>query len=227
MTEIIAHRGASRDHRENTLAAFSAALEQGADGIELDVHATRDGTVVVHHDPVLRAEAGEQPLAIAALSAGDLTAVRLPDGSGIPTLDDVLTLVGTRAAVYVEVKASGIESRLVDCLRRHPASRVAVHAFDHRIPVAVREVLPGLPIGFLSASYPLDLRSVLHDARPEALWQHTDVIDASLVRAAHALGARVLAWTVNDPVRAAHLIAMGVDALCTDTPGLLRSRLAA
>ncbi|MEO7522209.1 MAG: glycerophosphodiester phosphodiesterase [Gemmatimonas sp.] len=226
MIEIIAHRGASRDHRENTLAAFAAALEQGADGIELDVHATRDGRVVVHHDPMF-SEAREAPArAISRISLAELGAARLPDAGGIPTLDQVLELVGHRATVYVEVKASGIERQVAACLGRHAAARVAVHAFDHRIPVAIRALVPRLDIGFLSASYPLDVASLLRDALPNAFWQHADLIDAALVAAAHAFGARVVAWTENDPVHARSLIAMGVDALCTDTPGFLRSGLA-
>lgn len=225
MTEIIAHRGASRDFRENTLPAFTAALEQGADGIELDVHSTRDGAIVVHHDAALRGNGADGRRSLSDMTATEVGAVRFPDGSGIPTLDEVLALVGVRATVYVEVKAARIEPELVECLRRHPTSRVAVHAFDHRIPVAVRALLPGVAIGFLSSSYPLNLSASLGDARPETLWQHTDVIDAALVRAAHSLGTRVAAWTENDPVHARELIAMGVDALCTDTPGALRARL--
>jgi glycerophosphoryl diester phosphodiesterase len=225
MTEIIAHRGASADAHENTLAAFTRALEQGADGIELDVHATRDGAVVVHHDPVLRV-AGGAPRAIAGMSALEVAAVRLASGDPIPTLDETLAVVGARATVYVEVKGVGIEAALVACLRRHPGCRTAVHAFDHRIPVAVRELRPGTPIGFLSASYPLDPIAMLARGTPDALWQHASMIDAALVDAAHGGGARVIAWTENDPGRARALLAMGVDAICTDAPGLLRARLA-
>jgi glycerophosphoryl diester phosphodiesterase len=226
MPEIIAHRGASADAHENTLAAFMRAIDQGADGIELDVHATQDDVVVVHHDPVLRLPGGVPPRPIAGMSSTEIAAVRLASGDPIPTLDDTLTLVGARAVVYVEVKAVGIEAALVACLRRHPGCRAAVHAFDHRIPVAVREAMPGVPIGFLSASYPLDVGGSLAHGTPEALWQHASIIDAALVHAAHARGARVIAWTENDPARARALFAMGVDAVCTDTPGLLRARLA-
>ncbi|MEO7521526.1 MAG: glycerophosphodiester phosphodiesterase, partial [Gemmatimonas sp.] len=118
MTEIIAHRGASRDLLENTLSAFAAALEQGADGLELDVHSTRDGAMVVHHDPVLRSRNSATPRRIPDLTLEEVGAMRLADGSRVPTLDEVLTLVAGRATVYVEVKATGIEEPLVKCLRR-------------------------------------------------------------------------------------------------------------
>ncbi|MES2521111.1 MAG: glycerophosphodiester phosphodiesterase [Gemmatimonadota bacterium] len=224
-TEIIAHRGASRERRENTLPAFALALEHGADGIELDVHQTRDGTVIVHHDPVVQIEPGGPGLPLSAMTDAEVTSIRLPGGDALPTLDSVFELIGDRATVYVEIKGSGMVASLVACLRRHGGARYAVHAFDHRMPVAVREALPGTDIGFLSASYPLDVAAVLRPAGAGALWQHQTLIDESLVQAAHSAGSRVIAWTENDPTHARELIALGVDALCTDTPAALRAAL--
>jgi len=226
--QIIAHRGAPREALENTIPAFQAAMAQRADAIELDVHATRDGIVIVHHDDHLPPDRNE-PFAsgrsIADLDADEVLRRPLPGGFHIPTLDDVLDLVGSQLVVYVEVKAVGIEGPLLACLDRHPAVRTAVHAFDHRIPVAVRVARPSLPIGLLSSSYPLDLPGFIGPGRPEALWQHGGLIDDALVRDAHAMGARVIAWTVNDPDHARSLWAMGVDGICTDLPGAMRRSL--
>lgn len=230
MIEIIAHRGASRDCLENTLDAFQRALEQRADGIELDVHATRDGHVVVHHDPVVRHSSHGDPVRIAGLLASELAEVRLSDGSRVPALDEVFDLVGGRLSVYVEVKAAGIELPLLDCLARvesrHADSRFAVHSFDHRIPSALRAARPATSIGFLSASYPMDVGQMLGVQPPAALWQAGDLIDRRLVQAAHERGARVIAWTVNGQAHARALMELGVDAVCTDTPGPLRAGLA-
>ncbi len=212
---------------ENTLPSFERALQQGADGIELDVHVTSDGTVVVHHDAAYR-DAGAPELgrrALAATTAGDLRRVRLASGDTIPTLDEVLDLVATRATVYIEIKANAMEDALVRCLSHHAASHVAVHSFDHRIPVAIRARRRQTAIGFLSASYPLNFNALLLDAHVDALWQETHLIDDALIAAAHSFGTRVVAWTENDAAHARALIAMGVDALCTDTPGVLRASL--
>jgi glycerophosphoryl diester phosphodiesterase len=162
---------------------------------------------------------------LSAVDAADLLTHRLKGGLALPTLDAVLNLVGARATVYVEVKAPGIEGSLVACLDRHPLARAAVHAFDHRIPVAIQLARPRVPIGLLSTSYPVSLRGFVGAAHPQALWQQAALIDADLVRAAHELGARVVAWTENDAVHARSLVAMGVDALCTDVPGPLRAAL--
>ena len=225
--EIIAHRGAPREALENTLPAFQAAMDQGADGIELDVHVTRDGVVVVHHDSTLPIDTGGggSLRRIADLLYREVLECPLAGGASMPTLDAALQLIGTRANVYVEVKSAGIERPLVECLARHPDSRVAVHAFDHRIPVAVRALRADIAIGVLSASYPLDIPGFIEKAQAQAFWQQAELIDRALVIAAHALGARLVAWTENDDVHARALIAMGVDALCTDTPGQLRAAL--
>src|ERR671916_1175095 len=97
----IAHRGAPREHPENTLPAFARALELNADGIELDVHATRDGVVVVHHDPVPRATPDDPRLAgrpIADLTYAEVEQFSVAPGVPIPTLADVLALIGDGAA---------------------------------------------------------------------------------------------------------------------------------
>jgi glycerophosphoryl diester phosphodiesterase len=226
--EIIAHRGAPREAHENTLPAFRLALAQGADGLELDVHATRDGIVVVHHDPVIRRRVSDTILTpIADLDAAELTALVMPGDSRIPTLAEVFEMVGDRATVYVEVKGAGIEAPVIACLDRYPRVRTAVHAFDHRIPVAVRTRRPDTSIGLLSTSYPTSLAAFIGQVTPNAFWQHAHLIDEQLVRNAHALNARLIAWTVNDAAHARDLTRMGVDALCTDTPGLLRAALMA
>ena len=225
---IIAHRGASRECRENTLPAFRRALELGADGIELDVHGTRDGVLVVHHDPTLALRHGDivEEVRIASLTATEVAQHRLMSGDRVPTLDEVCALVGTKAVLYVEVKAPHVEALVAAFLDAHAQVRCEVHAFDHRIPVGVRAVRPGTPIGLLSASYPLDVRGVLSCSDATAFWQHAELIDEPLVLAVHAAGVRLIAWTVNSAPHARQLAAWGVDGICTDVPDLIRTAVA-
>lgn len=213
--EIVAHRGLPREARENTLAAFALAVEAGCDAIELDVHATSDGVVVVHHDPVLHAPPGatvRDPI-VRLTHAQVLT--RSPHDWPISTLHDVLDLVGIRARVYVEVKAPNIESLVCDVLAAHTCE-VAVHSFDHRISSKVRSLAPRLPVGVLMSSYLIDPSLPISLTGARDLWQQWELIDRELVDRAHAAGGRVVAWTVNDVPDAARLAAIGVDALCTD-----------
>jgi glycerophosphoryl diester phosphodiesterase len=212
---LIAHRGASRLRRENTIEAFTVALDQGADGLELDVHATQDGVVVVHHDPGLR--------------NGKLiahTRYRELDDDSVPTLGEVLALAGERAHVYVEIKAEGVERAVVEAIRSGSA-RASVHSFDHRIARLVRSLAPDIEVGVLSTSYPIDPVRQAIDAGALDLWQEWRLIDEEMVEAAHASGLRVIAWTVNDAAGARKLSSIGVDGLCGDDLDLLRSSLPA
>ncbi|MFN8667411.1 MAG: glycerophosphodiester phosphodiesterase [Gemmatimonadaceae bacterium] len=207
-----------RKSRENTLAGFALAIEAGADGIEIDVHATRDGVVVVHHDPALTpppgSPAGSQGIAIRALSFAELRRETF-GGGDIPTLDETLAFVDGRAVLYVEIKAPDIESRVVSELALHGA-RAAVHSFDHRVSRTVKAIARDIPTGVLSSSYLIDPERVLKGANARDYWQRWEMIDASLVQHVHAVGGRVIAWTVNAPAAIAHLKSLGVDAVCTD-----------
>lgn len=227
-TEVIAHRGSPRELHENTLESFERALAHGADAIELDVHGTADGAVVVHHDPTLRAEGASEPggarPAIAHTRLDAVLAAALPGGLRVPTLDEVLALVGARAKVYVEIKARGIERAVVDVLARHE-TRCAVHSFDHRIVRAVKELAPDLRTGVLLTSYLIDTVAAMRAAGATDLWQHCEYVDAELVQTVHAAGGRVIAWTVNGWAVARELAELGLDGICTDVTPTVRESL--
>jgi len=223
--EIIGHRGSPREHRENTLPSFARAFADGADAVELDVHATRDGIVVIHHDATTNARAGEHGprVVIAASTADEIAAVHIPGGS-IPTLAAVLSATPDRATVYVEVKAPAIEVAVVSVIRSS-GRRCAVHSFDHRIALRVHELEPTIPVGILQTSYPIDPLRPIRDAAARDLWQHWELIDLALIDRVHDQGGRVIAWTVNDPDVARRLVDWGIDGICTDVPAVMRSRV--
>ena len=112
--EIIGHRGSPREHRENTLPSFKRAFDDGADGVELDVHGTRDGAVVVHHDSATNSRAGDSGtvMVIAESTLAALRAVEIGTDR-IPTLEEMLASVPDRGTVYVEVKAPRIEEFVI------------------------------------------------------------------------------------------------------------------
>jgi glycerophosphoryl diester phosphodiesterase len=215
--ERISHRGAHQTHPENSIAAFERALELGAEGIELDVHATRDGIVVVHHDPVVHARHPQRPAhkAIANLSAAELERFPLADGTRVPTLHEALDAIGNRVTVYVEIKAPNIEALVTRCIRESEAT-CAVHSFDHRIVKIVKSIFPAIRTGVLEVSRHIDPVASLASASAEDLWQEVDSIDEEIVERAHSVGARVVAWTANDATQWDTLHALGVDAICTD-----------
>jgi glycerophosphoryl diester phosphodiesterase len=216
---IIAHRGFALRSPENSLEAFRAAVEIGLDGIELDVHDTADGVLVVHHDP----EVGGRP--IRAQQGAAVRRQRLANGEPIPTLEEALEAIGDRCLVFVEVKSLDPrhDARLLAALKGGPApARYHVHSFDHRVVRRLLAQRSGLVGGILSSSYPVDPWRQMQDAGAVELWQEAPLIDQELVRGAHQRGFRVYAWTVDQPERARELVATGVDGLCTNRPEVVR-----
>jgi glycerophosphoryl diester phosphodiesterase len=220
---------------ENSIPAFLRALELGADAIELDVHATIDGTVVVHHDASLTMGSGSPTwgrtiavtpnreasgLAIASLSASDLKNFPLSRGIWIPTLSGVFEAIGDSAMIFVEIKAPDIEPLVVRCIRESIAN-CAVHSFDHRIARNVKRIFPAIRTGVLEVARHVDPAASLVATGAQDLWQQVDYIDEDLVARAHSCDAKVIAWTANDPAQWKTLSALGVDGICTDRIGEL------
>lgn len=226
---LVAHRGAPRERPENTLPAFLRALELGADGIELDVHGTKDGVVVVHHDEVPRATAPTGALAgkrIDALVFDELQGFSIRGIALIPTLEEVLAVVKGRAEVFIEIKGRGIERAVVEVVRASRApERCAVHSFDHDAVRRVRELAPEIRGGILFDRPLPDVPAAMRAADALDVWPQWELVDDALVRAAHDAGGRVIPWTVNRPERARALAALGVDALCSDVLPVVRAAL--
>src|SRR5512133_309195 len=168
--ERIGHRGAPREFPENTLPAFQRAFERGATAVELDVHATADGAVVVHHDPALsRSVKGHPGQPIAGLTLKELQTVELAQGIRIPTLEQVFAIVPKGCRVYVEIKGSGIEAmvaRVVSAVKRD----CAVHSFDHAAVARMRELAPDIPRGILFDERAFDVIRAMHETGARDVW---------------------------------------------------------
>jgi glycerophosphoryl diester phosphodiesterase len=212
--ERIGHRGAKRELPENTLAAFERAFDRGADAIELDVHATTDGVVVVHHDPTAHSSEGGLVI-LAAADWKTVQTVEFVGGMGIPKLADVLAATPDPATIYVEIKGKDIEM-LVAATIRESRARCAVHSFDHDSIVQMAEIAPEIPRGVLFEDHIPDIARLLERTGARDVWPNWKLVDRDLVDQVHGANARVICWTVNDRATAEKLVALGVDALCGD-----------
>ncbi|MBM3671100.1 MAG: glycerophosphodiester phosphodiesterase [Actinobacteria bacterium] len=222
---VLAHRGARRDAPENTLAAFSLALAQGADGVELDVHRTADGGLVVHHD----ADAKR----LGVLATRTLAEIRdaRPD---IPTLDEVLDAC-TGALVNIEIKnlpgdgdfdPEEVAAELVvECLRRRGNDQVIVSSFNLATIDRVRTLDPSVPTALLimRGIEPLVALDLCHERGHGALHPFTKLLKGEaanvVIGRANELDVRVHVWTVNDTKEMVRLADAGVHAVITDLPG--------
>ena len=209
----IAHRGMPRLARENTLSSFQLALDAGADGIELDVHTTADGVVVVHHDPTLPAGPAISDLTYSALREA------APDA---PTLRDVCDLVGGRAELFVEIKGVGIE-HVVAALLGQYLGACAIHSFDHAAIRRLHDSGTALRLGVLYEGNE-DGLAIMDRCGAMDLWPHFPLVSQGLVTNVHARGGRIIPWTVNAAATAARLEELGVDGICTDDVRMLERR---
>jgi glycerophosphoryl diester phosphodiesterase len=226
---VLAHRGARTVAPENTIEAFRIALEQRADGVELDVHRTADGGVVVHHDATAPA--------LGVLAELELTAIRAqrPD---VPTLEEALDAC-RGALVNVEIKnlpgapdydeSDRVAALVVELLAaRGHRDHVLVSSFNLSTIDRLRELDPAVPTGFLVmlGIDPLDAAGLVADRGHDALHPVRVMLagdDAPrIVGRAHELGVAVNAWTVNDEAEIERLASIGVDAVITDHPDVAR-----
>ncbi|HUG87752.1 MAG TPA: glycerophosphodiester phosphodiesterase [Actinomycetota bacterium] len=246
---VIAHRGASADHPENTLAAFAAAAEAGADLVELDARITADGVAVALHDLDLDRTTDAR----GAVHAMPLAEVKRADASGgrgprqeVPTLAEVLELLAeTGTGVDVEIKnlpgepsyergGAAIVEAVLGALEGFPGAAI-VTSFDPSSLRTARRLAPEVATGLLTlgAEGPeaaLDL--VLEDGHPWLL-PHVFAVDRGgdeLLGAARDRGVAVGTWTVDDEAAIERLFARGVAAVATNRPAIgvgARDRVAA
>jgi len=193
--------------RENSLPSFALALEAGAEGIELDVHATRDGIAVVHHDAALSDGT--------VIAEASVAAVRSASHESVPTLAEVCDLVQGRAELFVEIKGAAMEQLVLDVMRGFRGA-FAIHSFDHGLLARIHAIDPSLRLGVLFEDTAPDVRVLMNRTGALDVWPHAPLITQRLVDEIHADGGRVIAWTVNAPAEVARLARLGVDGLCGD-----------
>jgi glycerophosphoryl diester phosphodiesterase len=219
MVLIIAHRGGSAIEPENSLAAFRRAFEVGADGVELDVHTTADGELVVIHD----ADLAGRP--VCNLQSAFVLQHRLRNGEPLPTLRAALDVITPGGLAFIELKALPPEAdqRLLALIDACPApDRCRVHAFDHALIRRLTARRPTLQAGILSDSYAVKPAIDVTNAGAVALWQRADLVDAPLAALVREAGYALYAWTVDRSERMRRLVADGVDGICTNRPDLAR-----
>jgi glycerophosphoryl diester phosphodiesterase len=237
MTLNIAHRGASALAPENTIAAFERAVELGADVIELDLHMSQDGELVVIHDDTLdRTTDGSGPVhqrslaELMRLDAGRWFGKGFA-GQRIPRLDEVLDRFAGKVQLALEVKASsaffpGIEEKVVSALRRHSAiGQAAVASFDHYALQRLKEIEPALRTAALLVGRPVSLSALAGPAKANGLALEASFVTKTEVEACRAAGLQIVVWVVNEPAQMRHFINLGVDGIITDRPDLLHLAL--
>lgn len=236
---IMGHRGYQARYPENTLVSFLAAVEAGAQFVELDVTLTRDNQVaVMHDDTVDRTTDGRGRVsgydldALQQLDAGSWFHPRF-SGERIPSLDEVLEKVAPKAHINIEIKSheltdcdltGQVEQGVIDLvLTRGVEKRVLISSFDPEVLKRIQQLDPGIKIALISKQSPPDetvarcLELAAFSYHP-----HLDYIDRELVRTLHKADVHVFPWNINDARDIRHAFSMGVDGLIAKDPLLVR-----
>ncbi|MGI9242459.1 MAG: glycerophosphodiester phosphodiesterase [Verrucomicrobiales bacterium] len=249
---IIAHRGASADAPENTLAAFKLAWERGADGIEGDFYLSKDGEIVCIHDGTTQRTSGKKAnLVVAKTSFAELR--KLDVGSWknpkfaserIPTLREVIKTIPPEKQIFIEIKCG---KEIVPVLKQQLAEspdlkpeQISIISFKEEVISACRKQLPHLTANWL-VSYKEDKETAELKPAADSVFTsllrtgasglgtqaQTKVIDRAFVTRLRDAEWGFHCWTVNDPAVAKQFQALGVDSITTDRPAFIRQAIAA
>ncbi|MBO7707534.1 MAG: hypothetical protein J6S42_02510 [Thermoguttaceae bacterium] len=226
-TPVVAHRGFSGIKPENTLAAFRAAVDVGANGAECDIRRAADGVIYIMHDGNFKRTAGHD-VAAGTIPYSEIESFDAGEGEKIPTLESYLTLLkGTATRPIIEVKEDGFEEQLVEMIRAFELEKTAVVIdFSAARVKKIRELAPEICVAWLCGfnnETPEDeivekIIATLKDCNTNVVDMQFGRTTPALVQKLHEAGISVWCWTVDNPEDIARLYDMGVDSVTTNFP---------
>jgi glycerophosphoryl diester phosphodiesterase len=218
---VTSHRGAGSLEPENTLRAIRRAIALGVDQIEIDVQLTKDGQLILMHDPTVdRTTNGSGK--IAELTCAEIRQLDAGSGERIPTLDEALVLLNGKVILQIELKGVGTATsvvRAVEAARQE--DQVVLTSFMHQELKDAHRLNPRLQLGALWGRLPVDVMQQTKQLAAEALHIWHEFVDQHFVTEAHAQGLLVRAWNTSKEEDMRRLINLGVDAIGSDRPDVL------
>lgn len=226
---IFAHRGASGEAPENTLQAIELALEQKCDGVEIDIHQVEDEFVVIHDRWLQRTTNGSGLVcensveAIRSLDAGK--------GQAVPTLKDVISCIGNRCTLNIEIKGVRDPLSLIRYLKDYAShqpldfGQLLFSSFDHHQLQAIHAISPEWRIGALTGSKPLTYAAFAQQLNAYSVNIDLNVVDRAFIEDAKQRGLSVYVYTVDEPEDLLALNRLGADGVFTNYPARARDVL--
>lgn len=219
---IIAHRGASGYEPENTLNSVKKALELGADMVEVDVHVSKDGQIMVIHDARLERTTNGRGY-VRDLTLKELKKLDAGLGERIPTLEEVIELMRGEAQLAVEIKVPGIEEKVLQIIKENELENDSLFtSFYHPVLKHVRELDPNVKTGVIIASRPIKPAQLAIDANANALLPKHTYVDLHMVEESHKHNLTIYPWTIDTINEIRPLVKMGVDGIVTNKPDVLK-----
>ena len=234
---IIAHRGASFEAPENTLASVNLAWEQNTDAVEIDVYLSKDNKIMVIHDKDTKRTAGEKLVVKESMASDlrklDVGSFKSPDyqGEKIPFLSEVIETIPEGKKLIVEVKCgteilpflkeSFIKSGKID--------QLVIISFDFDVVAGAKKIMPEVSAYWLhfnlAGEYNTKWIEKAREADLDGLNFRHKGISEEYIKSVHDANMEIYAWTVDDPEEAAKLFGFGIDGITTNRPGWMRKEL--
>lgn len=235
--EIIAHRGASFDAPENTLASVNLAWERNADAVEIDVHLSKDNKIMVIHDKDTKRTAGKKLVVKESISSEmrklDVGSFKSADykGEKMPFLSEVIETVPEGKKLFVEVKCG---TEVLPFLKEvfvksGKIERLVVISFDFDVVAGSKEIMPEVPAYLLHynllGNYSTKWIDKANETNLDGLNFRYKGISEEFIKNVHDAGMKIYTWTVDDPEEAAVLIGSGIDGITTNRPGWMKKKI--
>jgi glycerophosphoryl diester phosphodiesterase len=216
----VGHRGARAYEPENTLRSFKKALELGVDAVELDLHRTRDGEIVVIHDEdVKRTTNGKG--AVSNLTLQEIKRLLIDKDERIPTLEEVFNLIDKKVKIFIELKEVGLEEQVLALVKKKDlTANVVLVSFLEDALAKVRELDAEVETGLIYAKHKNPVKAAL-ELKAQWLVAFYRFTHTANVQKAHENGLKVLVWTVNTAEEAEAMAKKGVDGIASDKPDIL------
>lgn len=216
----IGHRGAKGYVAENTLDSFQKALELGVDGIELDVHLSADGTIMVIHDETIDRTTSGKGL------VNDFTADELRQ-FGIPALSEVIELVDRKCFINIEIKDVKATKPVIELLQNYSSKKnwnpdlFLISSFDWTVLEEISSIDPSLKIGVLTENDITSAQAFAQKTNAYSIHPYFRLLNTGTVLLIRGNGFKIFPWTVNSAEEITFVQAMGVDGIISDFPDII------
>ncbi len=222
-----AHRGASHYAPENTLMSFYLGMQMGANGIETDVHSTKDGVIVLFHDDTLERVTGETG-AVSDYTWEQLQKFNVQKGElfdKIPSFEDFLQHFAFRDITFaIELKQKDVVAATADLIYQYGiAEKTVVTSFDYEELLKMREYAPDLRTGYLTSEVTEELLADMRRRNITEICPKADILTRENVAYWHSLGFGVRAWGIRDEAVMKQAYDCGVDGMTVNFPDKLKT----
>lgn len=224
MPLVVAHRGASAYEPENTLAAIKKAIELKADGVEVDVHQTKDKELVVIHDATVDRTTNGKGY-VKDMTVEQLKSLSTTKGEKIPTLQEVIDLVRDKIYLEIEIKQQGIERDVIEKIRGNRLKNVCVSSPFPNVVAKAKKIDSKIKTSLGVATKPANILEILTKTGADKVSLNYLFAERTVVNQIKLIKKEIGVWTVNEPIDIRKMIRLNVDQITTDKPDVVIKEL--